>query len=303
MQEVGPEHLSLARLRRECAARGATEDNWSWNCYDAYGFHLQDLPLVVQALDPPTHFRTPNGLFSGEEGVLLLLLRYRKPGTLLGLTWETGRNKAQLSEAIRFTVEHVHRRFPHRVDIRSFTAWARRFGDFAEAFSRRGVPIDNLVGFIDGKLNAVCRPSRYQHVLYSGHKRIHGLKVQGTVFPNGIQPFPFGPINGNRHDSHVLRESGILDAMRTTCRQLGVNYVLFGDSAYPVSRHLWRMYKGVMTPQQAAFNAAMSPERVTVEWGFQKIVSLCTYMLLRVCSRALVRVCLMCLCRARVVPF
>ena len=208
MQEVGPEHLSLARLRRECAARGATEDNWSWNCYDAYGFHLQDLPLVVQALDPPTHFRTPNGLFSGEEGVLLLLLRYRKPGTLLGLTWETGRNKAQLSEAIRFTVEHVHRRFPHRVDIRSFTAWARRFGDFAEAFSRRGVPIDNLVGFIDGKLNAVCRPSRYQHVLYSGHKRIHGLKVQGTVFPNGIQPFPFGPINGNRHDSHVLRAPG-----------------------------------------------------------------------------------------------
>ena len=49
-------------------------DDISWNCYEEYGFRQQDLPLVVELLDPPNEFRTPNGTFTGEEGVLLLLL-------------------------------------------------------------------------------------------------------------------------------------------------------------------------------------------------------------------------------------
>merc|ERR1711988_1931431 len=160
-------------------------------------------------------------------------------------------------------VEYLVQRFPHLVDVRSFSAWRSRFADFARIFSDKGVPIDNLVLFLDGKLWPICRPGKYQHVLYSGHKRIHGLKTQGSVFPNGIQPFPFGPINGSRHDSHVLHESGIVDELRDICRGtaatpgLGQDYVMFGDSAYPISRWLWRMYKGAMSAVQRAFNADM----------------------------------------------
>ena len=112
-QEIGEEFLSLARLQRECAGFGTDGDDMSWNVYDDYGFRLHDLPLVVRALDPPDKFSTHNGAFTGEEGVLLLLRRYRKPATLLGLTKETGRSKEQLSEAIGFMVEHIHARFPH----------------------------------------------------------------------------------------------------------------------------------------------------------------------------------------------
>ena len=92
-------------------------------------------------------------------------------------------------------------------------------------------------------------------------------------------------MNGNRHDSFILRESKILDALRDVCRGppgapggLGRDYVLFGDSAYPLSRWLFRMYKGVMTAMQRAFNADMSPARVTVEWGFGKIVNLWPFL-------------------------
>ena len=87
-------------------------------------------------------------------------------------------------------------------------------------------------------------------------------------------PYPFGPVNGSRHDSFVLRESEIIDILRDLCQRLGQDYVLFGDSAYPISRWLWRMYKGVMTVFQAAFNMDMSPARVSVEWGFGLIVQL-----------------------------
>ena len=46
----------------------------------------------------------------------------------------------------------------------------------AAAFRAKGVPIDILIGFLD--------------VHYSGHKRIHGLKTQGCVFPNGASCLP-----------------------------------------------------------------------------------------------------------------
>ena len=94
----------------------------------------------------------------------------------------------------------------------------------------------------------------------------------------GIQPYPFGPVNGSHHDSFVLAASDILNVMRRTCAALGHDYVLFGDSAYPVHRHLWRMYKGVMSPAMQQFNADMSPERVSVEWGSGKIVALWPFL-------------------------
>jgi len=38
------------------------------------------------------------------------------------------------------------------------------------------------------------------------------------------------------------------------------------------------MYKGVMTVAQRAFNRDMAPARVTVEWGFGKIVNLWPFL-------------------------
>ena len=103
----------------------------------------------------------------------------------------------------------------------------------------------------------------------------------------GIQPYPYGPINGARHDSFVLSQSRIVEILHDVCRGgqfettpggLGKDYVLFGDSAYPISAFLWRMYKGIMTAAQTTFNRDMAPARVTVEWGFGKIVNLWPFL-------------------------
>lgn len=59
---------------------------------------------------------------------------------------------------------------------------------------------------------------------------------------------------------------------------LGKDYVLFGDSAYPINTFLWRMYKGVMTVLQQAFNKDMTAARVSVEWGFGKITNLFPFL-------------------------
>ena len=278
-QEIGGERLSLARLQREAAAQGLDGDAASRNIYCDYRFRLEDLPRVIAALDPPAGFRVLSGsVLTGEEGVLLLLRRFGSTATLLDLTKETGRSTTAICEAVAFMVEFMHNKHERLIDERSFTAWENRFADFAAALSDAGVPLPNLIGFIDGKLQVICKPGRYQHVLYSGHKRVHGLKTQGIVFPNGIQPYPFGPVNGNRHDSFMLTASNILNILSGCSNRLGQRFALFGDSAYPISPFLHRMYKGVMTPAQAMFNRDMSPMRVSVEWGFGKIVALWPFL-------------------------
>jgi hypothetical protein len=55
-----------------------------------------------------------------------------------------------------------------------------------------------------GTLRKTGRPSYFQKLLYSGHKRAHGIKFQSSVTPDVLFACFFGPINSNRHDSHML---------------------------------------------------------------------------------------------------
>lgn len=159
LQDIGPERLSLRRLRREAAARGRDDDDSSVTTYIKFGYRLQWLPHVMAALDPPDKFETEGGhVFTGEEGVLLLLRRYRSTDPLRSLTWDCGRSISAISEAVWYMIERIHYNFPHLVDERSFTSWAPHFREFADAFEAKGLPVPDLIGFIDGKLWPVCRP-------------------------------------------------------------------------------------------------------------------------------------------------
>ncbi|PFX12027.1 Ankyrin-2 [Stylophora pistillata] len=46
----------------------------------------------------------------------------------------------------------------------------------------------------------ICRPGEMQRIVYNGYKRVHGLKFQSVVLPNGIIANLFGPV-GNSVDS------------------------------------------------------------------------------------------------------
>ena len=54
LQDIGPERLSIARLRRAFAGG---EGDQSATVEAQYGFRLEDLETVVQALQPPVEFR------------------------------------------------------------------------------------------------------------------------------------------------------------------------------------------------------------------------------------------------------
>ncbi len=49
---------------------------------------------------------------------------------------------------------------------------------------------------------------------------------------------------------------------------------LYGDSGYPLSKYLIVPFKGRLAPKEKRLNKVMSGLRVSVEWGFAKILQL-----------------------------
>ena len=104
---------------------------------------------------------------------------------------------------------------------------------------------------------------------------IHALKWQCIMLPNGMMPYPFGPICGSNHDGHMLRLSNLLPALDDIMAELGYVYSLYGDLAYPNTPTLMRpiAFAQVGSPEEL-LNQVMSSVRISVEWGFGRLASL-----------------------------
>ena len=72
---------------------------------------------------------------------------------------------------------------------------------FADAIHAKGAALTTCWGFVDGTVRPLYRPSRNHRIVYNGHKRVHALKCQSVVAPNGLIATLYGPIEGRRHDA------------------------------------------------------------------------------------------------------
>ena len=106
---------------------------------------------------------------------------------------------------------------------------------------------------------------------------MHWIKFQfqSAVAPNGLVASLFGPVEGRRHDSAMLVDSGLLQELSQYSFSLdGVSLCVYGDPTYPLRVHIQGPFKGVnLTPAEQQFNKAMSQVRVSVEWLFWDIVN------------------------------
>ncbi len=110
--------------------------------------------------------------------------------------------------------------------------------------------------------------------MFSGHKRRHGLKFQHVMLPNGIVCHSFGPFPGSRHDASMYGVSQVDTQLAAVKGSDGRQLAIYGDAVYPVRPWLFAPFpehNAHFTPQKKAFNAAMSPIRAAVEWGFGKL--------------------------------
>ena len=274
---IGPARLSMARLRARERALG---DAVSRTQLAEYRLSVGELQRLLNAWRLPNHVKTRGGHYfeDGEELGLLLIRRFVSLDPLAHLADETGRSEAAQSEAVEYVMQHLVASFPHCFDERSFLMWVQRFDEMAEAFATLGMPIDDCVLLIDGKLYPVCRPTRGQRACYNGHHKKHGVKCLGHVFANGLLPYAVFDPEGAHHDAHALHNAGTLELLEEASEQLGHDVRAGADSGFPVHRFCTPMFRGQMDALRARFNADYSPGRVTVEWGFRKVVALYPYV-------------------------
>jgi hypothetical protein len=136
--------------------------------------------------------------------------------------------------------------------------------------------LHHIVGFIDGTLRKMARPSVRQQFYYSGHKHAHGLKFQAVVFPDGIIGHVAGPFPGRIHDSAMLAASGLEEFILhdPNFQLLGGpphNFVLYADSGYATTEAIFSSIS--RDPSLHPFFQLMSRFRVSVEWAFGYISS------------------------------
>lgn len=147
---------------------------------------------------------------------------------------------------------------------------------YAQAIESKGAPLGQCVGFIDGTVIRVARPGGgLQRCVYSGHKRVHCIKLQSLITPDGLVFHLFGPIEGRRHDMMLYHMSGMEGMLRDTLEINGVQYFIYGDSAYVLRAWLQTGFDGQdLTEEGQEFNTAMSELRVAVEWTFKDVKQL-----------------------------
>ena len=65
---------------------------------------------------------------------------------------------------------------------------------YANAVHEKGAALQNCFGFIDGIVRPIAKTGVNQRIFYNGHKRVHSLKFQSVVIPNGLIAHLYGPV-------------------------------------------------------------------------------------------------------------
>ncbi len=130
--------------------------------------------------------------------------------------------------------------------------------------------------FTDGTRFPICRPSGpdfVQREFYYGKDSMHCLGFQVTTAPDGMIVDLFGGFPGSRHDAHILVSSQLNRRLHDIQVGRPTQYKSYMDKGYYNDSHLIAAYKIYDdTPQwQRDSNRIMSPMRIGVEWGINKL--------------------------------
>ena len=148
-------------------------------CRAEFRFAKTDLPLHVHALGIPDQFTcAQRTVCDGMEGLCMVLRRMAYPCSYSDLIPPFGRPVPVLSMICNRVVDFLFDSHVHLI-----TRWNPQLLDPAspqmhcDAIFRKGAPLDNCFGFIDGTVHPGCRPGEQQRVLYNWHKGVHEIPV------------------------------------------------------------------------------------------------------------------------------
>ena len=165
-------------------------------CRANFRVEKHHIPLVEDVLQIPQYFVCDQGtVCEGTEGLCMLLKRYSFPCRYSDMIPIFGRPVPELCMICNTVTDWIYANHSQRI-----TQWNRtilnplELEKYAEAVFNKGAPLSSCFGFVDGTVRPITRPGENQRLLYNGHKRVHGLKFQSVVLPNGLIAHLYGPV-------------------------------------------------------------------------------------------------------------
>ncbi|RPB15811.1 hypothetical protein P167DRAFT_551739 [Morchella conica CCBAS932] len=143
----------------------------------------------------------------------MLLARLSWPNRLTDFHLKFGWKPERVSRVVNTLLHFIHEQWKHLLvfDIQRLTP--QKLAAYTVAIRSRDAPLETCFGFIDGTLRQIARPTWGQEAVYNGWKRLHCLKYQAVVCPDGIIPHLYGPVEGKLHDLTVYRESHLSELL------------------------------------------------------------------------------------------
>ncbi|XP_055342334.1 uncharacterized protein LOC129590913, partial [Paramacrobiotus metropolitanus] len=280
--------LRLLKKRQDAARYRETQEVWAEQAFDLDRFsdvdcwrmfrvRKDDIDRLRVALRIPESVRTSErDRCTGTEALCIVLRRMSYPNRWCDLRAIFGRSHGSLMRIFYHTLETIDAHWSHLLrDLEQRWLMEGDFDEFSRAIAAKGGVYPGVIGFIDGTAREICRPKRYQRIMYSGHKRFHCTKWQSVLFPNGMIGNLYGGKEGSMHDSRLFAESNFLQQFRDKQANFQQKYYIYGDSGHGRKDLLIKPFSQVeaaSNPLKEALNEAMSTVRESVEWGFKEVV-------------------------------
>lgn len=174
---------------------------FNWENYDEntcqmeLRFEKADILRLKRCLDIPDEIKFYKGSYcNGLEALCILLKRLAYPVRYCDMVRRFGRSVPDLCKITLWMLNYVYDRNSYLLR-RWNTPFLRpeSLQSYANAIHAKGAPLKNCFGFVDGTVRPICRPRKHQKAVYNGHKRVHSIKFQSVVIPNGLIANLAGP--------------------------------------------------------------------------------------------------------------
>lgn len=161
-----------------------------------FRFEKKDLPALAEVLRIPEVFKCQQGtLCAGMTGLCITLKRLAYPCRYSDMISTFGLSVPELCMIYNTVIDHIFEMHGHLINQWNHALLSTdNLQLYAESVARKGAALENCFGFVDGTVRPICRPNKSQRIVYNGHKRVHSLKFQSVVLPNGIIANLYGPI-------------------------------------------------------------------------------------------------------------
>lgn len=259
-------------------------------CYKMFRFNKKDLVTLVNALDfDPKQFITRQFASTPLEAIALMIFRlaHGPEYSVESGTRYFQREEGSLTSMFNYTLELFDLKIRHLVDFDERLVTPERLLKNYEAikpFLSEGAnhiidEAQRIVGFLDGTVLFISRPSIYQESQYNGHKAHHGVNYQLIVLNDGMVLGIYFT-DGASNDLGLLKESKLMETIEPLFKiNDEVNYCLFGDLGYEYvkSRYIVSCSKDERDADAGSDEREnyirKASVRINVEWLFKDLKS------------------------------